>query len=112
MKKFILLLFLAFIPMVGYSQNSNQDNKKEDTTITINVTKISKTIGGVVKFVTDEVKQFKEEAEAGITPEEKQMYKEAKENVKYELKYIHDAIHAGWAQGWKGENYTHPYKHK
>ena len=74
--------------------------------------KINKTIGKVVGFIRSEKKQFKQEIVDNLTPEELQEYKEAKENLDYELKYIHDAIHAGWAQGWRGEPYSPPYKHK
>ena len=110
MKKLIIILLL-FIPVISFAQNY-QENKKEDVTITINVSKISKTLGSIVKFVKDETKQFKDEADANMSEEDKKQLAETKENVKYELKYIHDAIHVGWSQGWRGESYSPPYKHK
>jgi len=111
MKKFAIILIMLLIPVFGYSQDK-KDEKKEDVTVVINLSKIGKAVGDVAKFIKNEAKQFKEEAEAGITEEQKEQYKEAKKNVKKELKYWHDAIHAGWAQGWKGEDYTPPYEHK
>ncbi len=113
MKKLIIFLLL-FIPVISFAQQTEKqkENKQEDVIITINVTKINKTIGKVVGFIRSETKQFKQEIVDNLTPEERQEYKEAKENLDYELKYIHDAIHAGWAQGWRGESYSPPYKHK
>lgn len=111
MKRFILILMLSLIPVFCYSQDKKETNK-EDVTVVINVSKISNTLGKIVKFVTDEAKQFKDEAVENMPVEQKENLKKAKENIKYELKYTHDAIHAGWAQGWRGEDYTPPYKHK
>lgn len=111
MKRFILILMLSLIPVFCYSQDKKETNK-EDVTVVINVSKISNTLGKIVKFVTDEAKQFKDEAVENMPAEQKENLKKAKENIKYELKYTHDAIHAGWAQGWRGEDYTPPYKHK
>lgn len=102
---------MLFIPVISVAQN-NKENKKEDVTITINISKINKTLGSIVKFVKDETKQFKDEVNDNMSDEDKKQIAEVKENVKYELKYIHDAIHAGWSQGWRGETYSPPYKHK
>lgn len=112
--KKIIIILLLFIPVISFAQQTEKqkENKQEDVVITINVTKINKTIGKVVGFIRSETKQFKQEITDNLTPEERQGYKEAKENLNYELKYIHDAIHAGWAQGWRGESYSPPYKHK
>ena len=112
--KKIIIILLLFIPVISFAQQTGKqkENKQEDVVITINVTKINKTIGKVVGFIRSETKQFKQEVVDNLTLEELQEYKEAKENINYELKYIHDAIHAGWAQGWRGESYSPPYKHK
>jgi len=112
--KKIIIILLLFIPVISFAQQTEKqkETKQEDVVITINVTKINKTIGKVVGFIRSEKKQFKQEIVDNLTPEELQEYKEAKENLDYELKYIHDAIHAGWAQGWRGEPYSPPYKHK
>ena len=112
--KKIIIILLLFIPVISFAQQTEnqKENKQEDVVITINVTKFNKTIGKVVGFIRDEMKQFKQEIVDNLTPEERQEYKEAKENLNYELKYIHDAIHAGWTQGWRGESYSPPYKHK
>ena len=113
MKKIIILILCLIIPICGYSQNTNQNNsKKEDVTVTFNVSKVSRTLGEIVKFIKDEAKQFMDEAVNNIPEKDKEKYKEAAENVKYEIKYVHDAIHAGWAAGWRGEDYKPPYKHK
>ena len=111
MKRFILILMLSLIPVFCYSQDKKEANK-EDVTVVINISKISNTLGKIVKFVANEAKQFKDEAVENMPDEQKENLKKAKENIKYELKYNHDAIHAGWAQGWRGEDYTPPYKHK
>lgn len=112
--KKIIIILLLFIPVISFAQQTEKqkETKQEDVVITINVTKINKTIGKVIGFIRNEKKQFKQEIIDNLTPEELQGYKEAKENLDYELKYIHDAIHAGWSQGWRGESYSPPYKHK
>ena len=69
MKQINTILLLILIPFAGYSQNKT--NKNEDVKITINISKISKTLGGVVKFIADDAKQFKDEAAEGFTEEEK-----------------------------------------
>lgn len=111
MKKFLIVFILVMIPMFGYSQ-TRETRDTGDVKITVNVSKISRTVGNIFGFVREEAKQFKDEAAAGISEETKEDIKEIKEGVKYELKYIHDAIHAGWSQGWRGEKYTPPYKHR
>jgi len=101
------------MPVYGYSQDSiKTDLKSIEEGVDAAFLKATATAASVVKFVVDEVKHFKDEAVENMPEETKQNIREAKENLKYELKYMHDAIHAGWAAGWRGEPYTPPYKHK
>lgn len=109
MKK-LLIIILMFIPLFSFAQTA--EKKHEDVIITINVTKINKTIGNVVGFIKNETKQFKQETEDNLSEENKQNIRNLKERIKYELKYTHDAIHAGYSQGLRGEEYTPPYEHK
>ncbi len=109
MKK-ILVILLIFIPLFSFAQN--QEKKNEDVTITINVTKINKTVGGIVGFIKSEAKQFKQETENNLSEENKENIRNIKKRIKYELKYTHDAMHAGYVQGLRGEEYTPPYENK
>lgn len=109
MKKLFILL-LVFLPLFSVAQT--KEKKNDDVIITINVTKINKTVGGIVGFIKSEAKQFKQETEENLSEEHKQTFRDIKERIKYELKYTHDAIHAGYSQGLRGEEYTPPYEHK
>lgn len=113
MNKTLLFFLFVLIPVCGYSQDSiKTDLKSIEDGVDVALQKATAAAASVVKFVVDEVKQFKDEAVENMPEETKQNIREAKENLKYELKYMHDAIHAGWAAGWRGEPYTPPYKHK
>lgn len=109
MKK-LLVILLIFIPLFSFAQS--QEKKNEDVTITINVTKIDKTLGGIVGFLKSEIKQYKQETEDNLSEENKESIRYIKERIKYELKYTRDAMHAGYVQGLRGEEYTPPYEHK
>ena len=110
MKKIIIFLILILVPIFSYSQNKNK--KEEDVKITINVSKINHTLGSIVGFLQNEVKQFKEETNENLSSEAKENIKKIKEDIKYELKYTRDAIHQGYVTGLRGEPYTPPYEHK
>ena len=113
MKRFFLFLILAIIPMISYSQDSTKtDLKTIEDGVDATLVKATEAAAKAVVFVASEIKQFKDEAVENMPQETKDNIKEAKENLKYELKYMHDAIHAGWAAGWRGESYNPPYKHK
>ncbi len=108
MKRFITLVFL-FIPIFVFSQNKEKENKKEeDVVISINVSKVNKTLGTVIGFFKSEIKQYKQEFDENLPQETKDNLKEAKKKIKKELKYTRKAIHAGWCQGLRGEDYTPP----
>jgi len=111
MKRLITLVFL-FIPIFAFSQNKEKENEKEDVTISINVTKINKTLGTVVGFIKSEAKQYKQEFDENLPQETKDNLKEAKKKIKEELKYARKAIHAGWCQGLRGEDYTPPSRNE
>lgn len=101
---------LIFIPTIMFSQTRSRTD--EDAVITINISKISRTIGKAVKFVQDEYKQYKQETEETLQPETKAVIDSLKSQLKYELQYTRDAMHQGYKQGLRGEDYTPPYKHK
>ena len=101
---------LIFIPTIMFSQNRSRTD--EDAVITINISKISRTIGKAVKFVQDEYNQYKQETEENLQPETKAVIDSLKSQLKYELQYTRDAMHQGYRQGLMGEDYTPPYKHK
>lgn len=109
--KRLIILFMLFIPVVSVAQDK-KDKKEEDVTITINVTKASKTLGKIVSFFKEEAKTFKEETQENMSPENKAAIKKIKNDFLYEMKYTRDAIHAGYRQALRGEEYQPPYKHK
>ena len=66
--KKIIIILLLFIPVISFAQQTEnqKENKQEDVVITINVTKFNKTIGKVVGFIRDEMKQFKQDLEVKL----------------------------------------------
>ena len=121
MKKLIILfVFIFSVSFCVYSQNKHSSTtNNDDVTITINVSKINKILGKVVNgaqrsinYISSEIEEFVND----IPEEEKEKMKEVADTVKsktkYEAKYARDAIHAGWRQGWRGESYSPPYKHR
>ena len=110
MKHFITFIFVVLFLSYGtsFAQSNNRDS--ESATITIDIGKISNKLGKAVKFVKSEVKQFKQEYQESLTPEEKQLREDTKKNVKEGLEYTREAIHQGWRQGLRGEPYTPPAK--
>ena len=115
----MIVLCAILLPLVSYGQDKSGNNKEEDMTITINVSKINRTLGKVVGAgknmvagTRKEMKQFVDE----IPQEEKDKAKEIviteKKNLKNAGRYILDCMHAGWSAGWKGEGYVRPYEFK
>lgn len=116
MKRLFFIILLALIPVFSYSQVVDSTVVAAEKillqtaeTVTVAVTKAA---AKAVVFADSEVKQFKQETRDNMSAETKQSLKEAKERLKYELKYARDAIHAGYSQGLRGEEYKAPYKHK
>ena len=110
MKRIITIISILFLSCsLSFAQNRNSYEQKSSK-ITIDIGKISNGLGKAVKFVKSEVKQFKQEWDDAVTPEEKQLYDDTKKNVKEGLKYTREAIHQGWRQGLRGEPYTPPTK--
>ena len=108
MKRLITLVFL-FIPIFAFSQSKEKENEKEeDVVISINVSKVNKTLGTVVGFFKSEIKQYKKEFDENLPQETKDKMTEAKKKSKKELKYARKAAHTGWCQGLRGEDYTPP----
>ena len=109
MKRFIIFIFLFFIPVFSFAQ---EKQKNDDVIIKINVSKINNTLGKIIGGVIDEGKLFVKETKENVTPETKASIDTIKIHILYQLKYTHDAIHAGYTQGLRGEDYTPPYKNK
>jgi hypothetical protein len=108
MKRFITILMILLISVTAFGQEQKKENKQEDVIITINVSKVDKTLGNFVKFVVSEAKQFKDEAVENMPQETKDNIQKTKKSFIEEMKYAREAIHQGWRQGWRGESYTPP----
>lgn len=100
MKRFIVIFILLFIPFIGYCQEANKEtSKKEDITITINVSKINRTIGNFVGFFQEQKKEFQKDIDECMTEEDKEFYRERTKEIKDGFKNIVSEIHKGFREG-------------
>lgn len=111
MKHFITFIIISLFLSWGVSYSQTRSTYEyENSKITIDVGKFSRSLGKAVRFVKSEAKQFKQEWDESLTPEEKELREETKKSVKEGLQYTREAIHQGWRQGLRGEPYTPPVK--
>lgn len=110
--KRLIFIFMVLLPMISYGQNIDSTAIAEiEKSVESTLVKATEATAKAVIFIASEVKQFKDEAKENMPQETKDNIKEAKEKVKKDLKNIHDAIHEGWAAGWRGEKYVPHYNH-
>lgn len=112
MKKIIVLvLILISSCFIGFSQNSTTSSKKnEDVTVSINISKINRSIGSVVGFIKSEIKEYKKDIDECLPEETKQKYRDEYNKTKAVLKQgFSDCVkeaHRGFRQGLRGEKYN------
>ena len=112
MKHIICIMFLLSMPVIGSAHTPDSLSKATDELkIEIKVSEVSDALAKAVCYVTSEIIQFKKETEENISPETREAVKTIKETIRKELKYARDAVHAGYVQGLRGENYSPPYEH-
>lgn len=100
MKRLIVIFILSLIPFIGFCQETNKDTTKtEDVTITINISKINRTVGNVIGFFQEQKKEFKKDIDECMTEEDKKFYREKTQEIKGGLKNIVDEIHKGFREG-------------
>ena len=108
MKKIILIIMMLFIPIFGFSQE--KDKMTDDVTITINISKINRTVGNVIGFFKSEIKEYKKDIDECLPEEKKESYKneynKTKKVIKEGFKSWVDAAHTGFREGLQGKKYN------
>lgn len=109
MKYIYTILFILIIPFNLLGQDNKVNDKKEDVVISINISKISNTLGNIVGFFKSEVNEYKKDIDECLPEEKKNEMKKEYEEVKGIIKKgFKDCIkeaHRGFRQGLRGEDY-------
>ena len=104
MKRIIFIIFLAFISLNCFSQNTKKENEK-DVVVSINVSKISKGLGKIIKITLDEIHLYRDEIKENLIEPNQEKIDSIKVTAKAQIKDIHKKVHEGFAAGLRGETY-------
>lgn len=104
MKRIIFIIFLAFISLNCFSQTKQKPNEK-DVIISINVSKISKGLGKIVKVTLDEIHLYRDEIKENLIEPNQDKIDSIKVTAKEQIKDIHQKVHEGFVKGLRGETY-------